>query len=207
MNRTFGAVVYSIPILIGTLTLPSSAVTTGPLAGRVTIINANSGLCLTPAGGNRLLNEFLVQFNCDDDPSRFWSFAAVAADIYEITNLNSGLCLAVVNASRSANDLAVQFNCDFDSARRWRLRFIRGNTFQLVNVNSNLCLTVAGGGTDNNVTAVQFPCDGDPSRNWHFGRPRPPRPPSGGGGGGVLQSLESTGRILEELPLPTDDPQ
>jgi cytolethal distending toxin subunit A len=150
--------------------------------GRLTIVNAHSHLCLTPAGGNRELNDQVVQFNCDNDPSRFWSLATIGGNTVEVTNLNSGLCLTVSGGNTSQNNPSVQFNCDADPSRRWRIQPVGINLFQLVNVNSNLCLTIAGGSSDINVTAVQFTCDGDPSRNWRFGRPQKPQAPSGGGG-------------------------
>jgi ricin-type beta-trefoil lectin protein len=159
----------SIPAVIVALNLPTPALAAPP-SGRVAIMNAHSNLCLSPAGGNRNLNDETVQFNCDSDPSRFWSFTVVGGDQVEITNLNSGLCLTVAGGNTVRNDPSVQFTCDSDPSRRWRFRDLDADTFQLVNVNSNLCLTIAGGSTDLNVTAVQFPCDGDTSRNWRIRR-------------------------------------
>jgi hypothetical protein len=159
----------AIPAVILALNLPISAAAAPP-SGRVAIMNAHSNLCLSPAGGNRNLNDETVQFNCDADPSRFWSFTLLGGDIVEVTNLNSGLCLTVAGGNTERNDPSVQFTCDTDASRRWHFRDLDANTFQLVNVHSNLCLTIAGGSTDLNVTAVQFPCDGDTSRNWHLRR-------------------------------------
>ena len=120
------------------------------------------------AGGNRNLNDQVVQFNCDSDPSRFWSFTSIGGDVVEITNLNSGLCLTVAGGNKDNNDPSVQFTCDTDASRRWHFVNIGNNEFRLRNVNSNLCLTIAGGSTDLNVVAVQFPCDEDTSRNWRL---------------------------------------
>jgi len=154
----------------GVMALCAGPAQAGPPSGRVAIMNAHSNLCISPAGGNRLLNDETVQFNCDSDPARFWSFTKLGGDVYAITNLNSGLCLTVAGGNTNRNDPSVQFTCDTDPSRHWHFRDLDGSTFQLVNVNSNLCLTIAGGSTDLNVTAVQFPCDGDTSRNWHLRR-------------------------------------
>lgn len=140
-----------------------------PTGVRVAIVNANSGLCLTIAGGGTDNNAEVVQFPCDDHPSRFWSFAAVnGTDIFHVKNVNSGLCLTVAGGGTVRNTTSVQYPCDNDPSRRWRYARVDDSTFQLVNVNSGLCLTIAGGGTVRNTVAVQFPCDGDRSRDWQF---------------------------------------
>src|SRR6202030_4590819 len=95
MNNTIKAIVlFSIPTIGVALIIPALAAAAPP-SGRVAIMNAHSGLCLSPAGGGRDKNGEIVQFTCDQDPSRFWSFTVVNGDIVEITNLNSGLFLAI----------------------------------------------------------------------------------------------------------------
>jgi len=153
--------------MVAAVSLP--AATAAAPAGRLAIVNANSGLCLTIAGGGRDLNAQAVQYTCDEDPSRSWSLAIVSGtDIVAITNLNSGLCLTVAGGSTGRNVAAVQYGCDGDPSRQWRLANANGSAFQLVNVHSGLCLTIAGGGTERNTTAVQYPCDGDRSRDWQL---------------------------------------
>jgi hypothetical protein len=135
----------------------------------VEIVNANSGLCLTIAGGVTAQNATAVQYTCDGDPSRSWTSTAVdGANIVQLANANSGLCLTIAGGVTARNATAVQYTCDTDPSRRWRT--IRGNngSYQIVNVNSGLCLTIAGGATGQNLAAVQYPCDGDRSREWQF---------------------------------------
>jgi hypothetical protein len=155
----------SIPVIAFAVTMPVLAAGAAP-GGRVAIMNAHSNLCLSPAGGGRDKNSEIVQFTCDQDPSRFWSFTVVEGDMVEITNLNSGLCLTIAGGNSERNIVSVQYTCDSDASRRWRYTAVDATTFRLVNVHSGLCLTIAGGGTGRNTTAVQFPCDGDPSRDW-----------------------------------------
>ena len=88
----------SIPTIVVALSMPALAVAAPP-SGRVAIMNAHSGLCLSPAGGGRDNNGQIVQFTCDQDPSRFWSFTVVNGDIVQITNLNSGLCLTIAGGT------------------------------------------------------------------------------------------------------------
>jgi cytolethal distending toxin subunit A len=166
MNHAIKSMVsLSIPTILVALGMPAAAVAAPP-SGRVAIMNAHSNLCLSPAGGGRDNNGQIVQFTCDQDPSRFWSFTVLNGDVVEITNLNSGLCLTVAGGNTERNVVSVQYTCDSDPSRHWRYTVVDASTFRLVNVHSGLCLTIAGGGTDRNTTAVQFPCDGDPSRNW-----------------------------------------
>lgn len=166
MNKTLRSILsISAPAIGLALSLPAFAGAPSP-SGRVQIMNAHSSLCLSPAGGGRDNNGEIVQFTCDQDPSRFWSFTVVNGDIVEITNLNSGLCLTIAGGNTERNVVSVQYTCDADPSRRWRYTVVDATTFRLVNVRSGLCLTIAGGGTGKNTTAVQFPCDGDPSRDW-----------------------------------------
>lgn len=140
---------------------------------RVRVVNSKSGLCLTPAGGGKDLNAEIVQYPCDDDPSRFWSTSVVPdTGMVTIKNLNSELCLTIAGGSSERNVPAVQYFCDGDPSRNWHLRKFDETTFRLVNEHSNLCLTTAGGVTDRNAVAVQYPCDGDPSRDWQIRRDR-----------------------------------
>ena len=141
-------------------------------AGTVSIMNANSRLCISPAGGADGKNVQVVQFLCDQDPSRLWSFAEVEGDTMKIRNFKTSLCLTVAGGGTDRNVVSVQYFCDNDPSRRWRYALVDETTFRLVNVHSGLCLTIAGGGTDRNTTAVQFPCDGDPSRDWKITNPQ-----------------------------------
>jgi len=136
--------------------------------GDVLIMNVHSRLCISPAGGADGKNVQIVQFTCDQDPSRRWRFDVVDGDIVKIRNFGSGLCLTIAGGQTERNIAAVQFTCDNDPSRRWRYAAIDATRFRLVNVKSGLCLTIAGGGTAGNATAVQFPCDGDPSRDWEI---------------------------------------
>ena len=161
-NNRSVVLALSIAVLFGAFNRLAFA---APPGGRIEIMNAHSDLCLSPAGGGRGNNDEIVQFTCDQDPSRFWTFRVVGDDVVKIVNVNSGLCLTVAGGNKERNTVSVQYSCDNDPSRRWHY-VSDGGTFRLMNVNSGLCLTIAGGGTGKNVTAVQFPCDGDPSRNW-----------------------------------------
>ncbi|TLX41788.1 RICIN domain-containing protein [Xanthobacter autotrophicus] len=156
------ASVCTIVICMAALIAPAGAAP--PPSGRVQIANANSNLCLSPAGGTGNQNEQTVQYHCDTHPSRAWVIEPVEGNIVKIRNVNSNLCLTVAGGNSDRNTPSVQYSCDDHPSRRWLYAPFDGGLFRLVNVNSGLCLTIAGGSTGLNQTAVQFPCDEHPSR-------------------------------------------
>ena len=133
-------------------------------SGRVQLVNANSNLCLSPAGGTSNRNEQTVQYHCDTDPSRAWDILPIEGNIVKIRNVKSGLCLTIAGGGSERNTPSVQYPCDEDPSRRWVYAPFDNGLFRLVNVASGLCLTIAGGATGLNDVAVQYPCDADRSR-------------------------------------------
>jgi cytolethal distending toxin subunit A len=141
-----------------------------PVPHEVMLDNAQTGKCLTIAGGVSMDNNVpAVQFSCDSDPSRRWRLAEMGGGVYQIRNVQTGKCLTIAGGRRTDNNVqALQFNCDSDPSRTWRINDVTGSGLhQIRNVQTNKCLTIAGGrSTDNNVEALQFDCDSDPSRTW-----------------------------------------
>ena len=138
---------------------------------RVMLVNAQTGKCLTIAGGRSTDNNVTaLQFDCDGDPSRSWNIDASGRGVYQISNVQTGKCLTIAGGRSIDNNVeALQFNCDSDPSRTWRITATAGGVYQIRNVQTGKCLTIAGGrSTDNNVTALQFNCDSDPSRTWRI---------------------------------------
>lgn len=156
-----GPNVHSTPTTVPTPT-PVVAKVSVP-ADQVWIKNANSNMCLSPAGGNDRLNDPIVQFFCDKDPSRGWYFMVEHDDVVKIKNFSNSLCLTV---AAPPNFKPEQYTCDSNVSRLWRFVPIDATTFRLVNMYSNLCLGISGGLSDKNAEAVQIPCDKDPSSTW-----------------------------------------
>ena len=81
MNKALRSILsLSFPAMAFALTMPILSAAPAP-SGLVAIMNAHSNLCLSPAGGGRDKNGEIVQFTCDQDPSRFWSFTVVSGDM------------------------------------------------------------------------------------------------------------------------------
>jgi cytolethal distending toxin subunit A len=155
--------------------VPAAAAPPAPAAvqkapTRFLLRNVNSGLCVTIAGGGKLLNQTAVQYHCDTHLSRQWALNSIAGtDQWFIKNVNSRLCLTIAGGNTGLNQTAVQYHCDTHPSRRWRLVPTGDGTNFIRNVNSGLCLTIAGGNTGLNQVAVQYHCDTHPSRRWTLG--------------------------------------
>jgi Ricin-type beta-trefoil lectin domain len=146
-------------------TAPVARIT--PPSGRAGISNSYSGFCLSPAGAQTDNNRQIVQYRCDGDPARLWTFHAVEGDVFQIVNSASQRCLTVAGGNTQPADPSVQYNCDEDASRRWHLVALDETTFHLVNVNSKMCLAIPG--TDLNDIAVQNPCDpNDRFQEWRL---------------------------------------
>jgi cytolethal distending toxin subunit A len=113
-------------VAAGVLFIAASAATYGqPIANRrVVLINAQTGKCLTIAGGRSTDNNVTaLQFDCDGDPSRSWSINAAGGGVYQISNVQTGKCLTIAGGRSTDNNVeALQFNCDSDPSRTWRIR-------------------------------------------------------------------------------------
>jgi hypothetical protein len=145
---------------------PSPPAMVTPPNGRVYVVNKNSQLCLSPAGGSRENNAETVQYLCDGDPSRIWTFRVIDKNIVQVVNFNSARCLTVAGGNKLPNDPSVQYNCDEDPSRRWQFVPIDADTFQLKNVNSEFCLTMTDGGKERNQVAIQVACGPDAAQLW-----------------------------------------
>lgn len=170
LRRVAAHAVASLVFAIATLCIfgVSQAAAIG---AEVMLVNAQTGKCLTIAGGESTDNNVdTVQFTCDSHPSRRWILNQVAgADIYQIRNVRTGKCLTIAGGRTTENNItALQYNCDGDPSRTWRITDVGGNGLhQIRNVQTDKCLTIAGGrSTENNVTGLQYNCDADPSRRW-----------------------------------------
>ena len=172
LRRTPASLVASRVLILGAL-CAAGAATYGQSANsqRVMLINAQTGKCLTIAGGRSTDNNVTaLQFDCDGDPSRSWSINAIGGGVYQVSNVQTGKCLTIAGGRSTNNNVeALQFDCDSDPSRTWRITATGSGVYQISNVQTGKCLTIAGGrSTDNNVTALQFNCDSDPSRTWRI---------------------------------------
>jgi cytolethal distending toxin subunit A len=166
-RRAFAGALLSGVCAIGLLNAPPAQAA----AQKVKLVNTQTGLCLTIAGGVSTENNVpALQFTCDNHPSRTWMLDDMGDGTIQIRNVQTNKCLTIAGGvSRENNVPALQFDCDDHPSRRW-VRDDQGNgTTQIRNVQTEKCVTIAGGVShENNVDAVQFDCDDHPSRTWRI---------------------------------------
>jgi len=94
-------------------------------ADEVMLVNAQTGKCLTIAGGVSTDNNVTaVQYNCDTHPSRRWRMNQMSGrNIYQIQNVQTGKCLTIAGGVSTDNNVeALQYDCDSHPSRRWAIR-------------------------------------------------------------------------------------
>lgn len=124
-RRTPAGLVASGVVILGLFYATTSVTYGQPISNqRVMLINAQTGKCLTIAGGRSTDNNVTaLQYDCDGDPSRSWSINASGGGVYQISNVQTGKCLTIAGGRSTENNLeALQYDCDSDPSRTWRIR-------------------------------------------------------------------------------------
>jgi predicted secreted protein len=124
-GRTPAGIVASSVFILGLLYSAGAVTYAQSITNqRVMLINAQTGKCLTIAGGRSTANNVLaLQFDCDNDPSRTWRINRAGDGVYQISNVQTGKCLTIAGGRSTANNVsALQFDCDNDPSRTWRIR-------------------------------------------------------------------------------------
>jgi cytolethal distending toxin subunit A len=88
-----------------------------PVANELMHVNAQTGKCLTIAGGSSTENNVTaLQFDCDNDPSRTWRINDLTGSgLYQIRNVQTNKCLTIAGGRSTENNVgALQFSCDGD---------------------------------------------------------------------------------------------
>src|SRR5216684_2091392 len=96
-----------------------------PINNELMLVNAQTGKCLTIAGGVSTANNVeSVQFDCDSDPSRTWMLRDVSGGgVNQIRNVQTNKYLTIAGGVSTDNNVrALQFRCDADPSRRWTIR-------------------------------------------------------------------------------------
>jgi cytolethal distending toxin subunit A len=96
-----------------------------PINNELMLVNAQTGKCLTIAGGvSTDDNVTALQFDCDSDPSRTWRISDVTGSgVNQIRNVQTNKCLTIAGGVSTDNNVpALQFRCDADPSRRWTIR-------------------------------------------------------------------------------------
>jgi len=144
------------------------------------VVNAQSGKCLTIAGGATFDNNVdAAQIDCNrDDVQRWWLEEPTAGSgIYKIQNVKTTRCLTIAGGTSPENYVrALQFLCDEDPSRTWRLSDAGRGLYQIRNVHTHKCLSIADRDSPENAVRagapIQYECENDPASLWTF-KPKP----------------------------------
>src|SRR5262249_21742544 len=112
--RIRATLIASSAFALGLLYTAGGVTNAAPVVNEVMLVNAQTGKCLTIAGGVSTANNVVaVQFNCDADPSRRWRLNEMVpgGNIYQIRNVRTGKCLTIAGGVSTDNNVqALQFD-------------------------------------------------------------------------------------------------
>ena len=124
-GRAPAGLVASGVFVLGLFYAAGTVTYAAPVNNELMLVNAQTGKCLTIAGGVSTANNVeAVQFDCDSDPSRRWRLNEMAGgNVYQVRNVQTGKCLTIAGGESTENNVtALQFTCDTDLSRRWIIR-------------------------------------------------------------------------------------
>ncbi|OCB54205.1 hypothetical protein A5722_21655 [Mycobacterium vulneris] len=123
-RRAFAGAVLAGVCAVGVMFAPTAQAA----SPKAKLVNTQTGLCLTIAGGESTDNNVhALQFTCDSHPSRQWFLDDMGNGTVQIRNLQTNKCLTIAGGVSHDNNVeAVQFDCDDHPSRTWRLVFQGG---------------------------------------------------------------------------------
>ncbi|WP_157435987.1 RICIN domain-containing protein [Actinospica robiniae] len=139
--------------------LAGGGTTPPPTGGGSTIVNDNSGLCLSDTGGSTTLKTTGDIATCNGTAAQTWTAANGT-----LTNGN-GLCLSVTGSSTALKAVTDIYTCNGSASEGWTVK----SNGTIVNTASGLCLSVTGSSTTSGATADIYTCNGSVSENWTVG--------------------------------------
>ena len=150
---------YAYSKIFNEITSSTGGGGTSPASG--TIVNNNSGLCLSVTGASTTAGATSDIYTCNGSASENWTVNSSGT----ITGNNSGLCLSTSGNSSTLKTTADINTCDGDSYEKWTVE----SNGTIVDSASGLCLSVTGSATTNYATADLYTCNGSVSENWTVG--------------------------------------
>jgi hypothetical protein len=166
LRRHVAAVVTAVALIagvgiVGTAAASATAVpaakpaATTPASG--TIVNNNSGLCLSVTGAATTAGSLTDIYTCNGSVSEAWTLETNGT----IVNNTSNLCLSASGNSSTLKTTADINTCDGDAYEQWT-----SSNGTLVEGASGLCLSVTGASTALKATEDVYTCNGSVSESW-----------------------------------------
>jgi hypothetical protein len=149
------------------------------------VVNQNSGLCASAAGGGTANGTAVQQLACTGATSQLWQFVPVASGYYEVLNENAQSAGESWNitggtGATASGDLLQTwaYGSTSDTNELFAADQQSSGYYTFVADNSGLCIDTPGASTSSGVQLQQYTCNGTGAQNFSLVQP------SGGGGGG-----------------------
>jgi Carbohydrate binding module (family 6)/Beta-1,3-glucanase/Ricin-type beta-trefoil lectin domain-like len=148
------------------------------------VVNENSGLCASAAGGGTANGTAVQQSACTGATSQLWQFVPVASGYYEVLNENaqsageSWNITGGVGATASGDLLQIWSYGGTGNTNELFAADLQSNGYyHFVADNSGLCIDTPGASTASGVQLQQYTCNGTGAQEFSLVQP------SGSGGG------------------------
>ena len=153
------------------------------------VVNENSGLCASAAGGATTTGTAVEQLACTGATSQLWQFTATSNGDYEVLNENAeseGQAWAITGGvgATSSGDLleTAAYGGISDTNELFAATALSNGDYNFVAGNSGLCVDTPGASTASGVQLQQYTCNGTGAQE--FSLVVPSSTGSGGGYGG-----------------------
>jgi hypothetical protein len=130
------------------------------------VVNANSGLCASAAGGATANGTPVEQLACTGATSQLWQFVPAATGYYEVLNENAQTAGESWNitggvGATASGDLLQTWNYggSGNTNALFALNQTAGGTYNFVADNSGLCIDTPGSSTTSGVQLQQYTCN------------------------------------------------
>jgi carbohydrate binding protein with CBM6 domain/glycosyl hydrolase family 64 (putative beta-1,3-glucanase)/ricin-type beta-trefoil lectin protein len=150
------------------------------------VINENSGLCASAAGGGTANGTAVEQLACTGATSQLWQFVPVASGFYEVLNENAQSAGEAWNINggvgATGNGALLQtwaYGGTGNTNELFSATQVTGGYYNFKADNSGLCVDTPGASTASGVQLQQYTCNGTGAQEFSL------VVPSGGGGGGT----------------------
>jgi hypothetical protein len=142
------------------------------------VVNENSGLCASAAGGGTANGTAVEQLACTGATSQLWQFVPVASGYYEVLNENaqsggeSWNITGGVGATASGDLLQTwQYGGTGNTNELFAANHLSSGYYNFVADNSGLCIDTPGASTASGVQLQQYTCNGTGAQEFSLVQP------------------------------------
>jgi alpha-L-fucosidase 2 len=139
------------------------------------VVNANSGLCASAAGGSTANGTAVQQLACTGATSQLWQFKPAATGYYEVLNENAQTAgeswniTGGVGATASGDLLQTwSYGGPGNTNALFALNQQAGGTYAFVADNSGLCIDTPGSSTTSGVQLQQYTCNNSSAQQFNL---------------------------------------